>query len=108
MTRHWPIDIEVGSVPMTETGIPQLTGMATRPNGERACADPETGSGSLAVLGSRATTATGVCGGIKQLSEFDTGLGSELPIDKIGGSRPAEAVRRRVVAPPVRYVRDDG
>ena len=40
---------------------------------------------------------------IKQLSVFDTGLGNEIPIDKIGGSRPAEAVRRLVVAPPVRY-----
>ena len=46
--------------------------------------------------------------GIKQLSGFDTVLGSEIPIDKIGGSRPAETVRRRVVAPPVRYACDDG
>jgi hypothetical protein len=46
--------------------------------------------------------------GIRQLSVFDTGLGSEIPIDKIGGSRPAEALRRRVVAPSVRYACDGG
>ena len=46
--------------------------------------------------------------GIKQLSVFDRGLGNEIPIDKIGGSRPAEAGRRLVVAPPVRYACDDG
>ena len=45
--------------------------------------------------------------GIKQLSAFDTGLGSEIPIDKIGGSRPAESVDRRVVALPGRYACDD-
>ena len=38
---------------------------------------------------------------------FDTGLGSEIPIAKIGGWRAAEAVRRLVVAPPVRYACDD-
>ena len=46
--------------------------------------------------------------GIKQLSVFDTVLDNEIPIDKIGGSRPAESVHRRVVAPPVRYACDDG
>jgi hypothetical protein len=46
--------------------------------------------------------------GIKQLSVFDTVLGSEIPIDKIGGSRPTESVRPRVVVPPVRYACDDG
>ena len=46
--------------------------------------------------------------GIKRLSVFDTGLGSEIPIVKIGGSRPAESVRRRVVAPPGRYACADG
>ena len=46
--------------------------------------------------------------GIKQLAVFDTGLGNEIPIDKIAGSRPAEAVLRLVVAPPVRYACDDG
>ena len=33
--------------------------------------------------------------GIRQLSGFDTGLGSEIPIDKIGGSQPDEAARVR-------------
>ena len=46
--------------------------------------------------------------GIRQLSVFDTGLGSEIPIDKIGGWRPSESVRRLVVAPPVRYACDAG
>ena len=46
--------------------------------------------------------------GIKQLSVFDTVLGSEIPIDKIGDSRPTESVRPRVVVPPVRYACDDG
>ena len=46
--------------------------------------------------------------GIKQLSVFDTVLGSEIPIDKIEGSRPAESAHRRVVSPPVRYGCDDG
>ena len=46
--------------------------------------------------------------GIKQLSVFDTVLGSEVPIDKIGGRRPAETVRPLVVAPPGRYACDGG
>jgi hypothetical protein len=46
--------------------------------------------------------------GIKPLSVFDTGLGTEIPIDKIGGSRPAESIRRRAVAPPGRYACADG
>jgi hypothetical protein len=46
--------------------------------------------------------------GIRQLSGFDTGLGSEIPIDKTGGSRPAESLRHQVVAPPGRYACDDG
>ena len=46
--------------------------------------------------------------GIRQLSGFDTGPGSEIPSDKIGGSQPAEAARRTVVAPPRRYACDDG
>jgi hypothetical protein len=46
--------------------------------------------------------------GIMQPSAFDTGLGSEIPIDKIGGSRPAESVCHRVVVPPGRYACDDG
>jgi hypothetical protein len=46
--------------------------------------------------------------GIKQRSVFDTGLGNEIPIDKIGGSRPAKAVLRLVVAPRVRYACDGG
>ena len=46
--------------------------------------------------------------GIKQLWVFDTVLGSEIPIDKSGGSRPVESVRRLVVAPPGRYACDDG
>ena len=54
--------------------------------------------------------AAGILGflGITQLSVFDTGLGSEIPIDKIGSWRPAEAVRPLVVDPLVRYVCDDG
>ena len=39
---------------------------------------------------------------------FDTGLGSEIPIDKIGGWLPAGAVLPLVVAPPARYACDDG
>ena len=46
--------------------------------------------------------------GIRPLSLFDTVLGSEIPIDKIGGSRPAESVYHRVVAPPRRYAYADG
>ena len=46
--------------------------------------------------------------GIKQPSVFDTVLGNDIPIDKIGGSRPAESVDPWVVAPPVRYACDDG
>ena len=46
--------------------------------------------------------------GIRQLSGFDTALGSEIPINKIGGSQPDEAARRPVVAPPMRYACDDG
>ena len=45
---------------------------------------------------------------MKQLSLFGIGLGSEIPIDKIVGSRPDEAVRRLAVAPPVRYACDGG
>jgi hypothetical protein len=40
---------------------------------------------------------------IMQQSVFDTGLGNGISIDKIGGSPRAEAVRRPVVAPLVRY-----
>ena len=71
-------------------------------------ADPETESGSRAVPNSRVYDSDQSPWGIKQLSAFDTGLGSEIPIDKIGGSRPAESVRHRVVVPPVRYACDDG
>ena len=37
---------------------------------------------------------------------FDTGLGSEIPIDKIVGSRSDEAIGRLAVAPPVLYACD--
>jgi hypothetical protein len=46
--------------------------------------------------------------GVRQLLVFDTVLGSEIPIDKTGGSRPAESVRRLVVAALGRYACDDG
>ena len=45
---------------------------------------------------------------IRQLSGFDTDLGSEIPIDKTGDSRPAESLRHQVVAPPGHYACDDG
>ena len=64
--------------------------------------------GSVAVPSSRAYAVDESLWGIKQLSVFDTGLGNEIPIDKIGGLRSAESVRRLVVAPPVRYACDDG
>jgi hypothetical protein len=55
-------------------------------------------------------TRAGILGslGIRPLSVFDTVLGSAIPTDKMGGSRPAEAMRPLVVAPPVRYACDDG
>ena len=65
-------------------------------------------SGSLAVPNSRAYDSDQSLWGVKPLSVFDTGLGSEIPIDKIGGWRPAEAVRPPVVVPPERYACDDG
>ena len=71
-------------------------------------ADPETESGSRAVPNSRVYDSDQNPWGIMQLSAFDTGLGSEIPIDKIGGSRPAELVRHQVVVPPGRYACDDG
>ena len=43
----------------------------------------------------------------RQLSVFDKGLDSEIPNDKIGGSRSAESVPRLGVAPSVRYAYDD-
>ena len=43
---------------------------------------------------------------IRQLSVFDTGLDSEIAIDKTGGSRPGESAQRRVVALPGRYASD--
>ena len=46
--------------------------------------------------------------GIQAASVFDTVLGSEIPIDKIEGSRRAVPMRRRVVAPPGRYACADG
>ena len=82
--------------------------MATRANWRMGFADPETESGSRAVPNSRVYDSDQSAWGIKQLSAFDTGLDSEIPIDTIGGSRPAESVRHRVVAPPVRYACDDG
>ena len=82
--------------------------MATRANWRMGFADPETESGSRAVPNSRVYDSDQSPWGIMQLSAFDTGLGSEIPIDKIGGWRPAEAVRPPVVVPPVRYACDDG
>jgi hypothetical protein len=60
----------------------------------------------LAALSGSQTKAPGFAGGYLQV--FDTVLDSEIPIGKIRGSRPAEWVRRLVVAPPVRYACDDG
>jgi hypothetical protein len=42
------------------------------------------------------------------ISVFYTVLGGEIPIDKMGGSGPAESVRPLGAAPPVRYAWDDG
>ena len=77
--------------------------MATRSNRRTGFAVPETESGSRAVPSSRVHDSDPSLWGIKPLSVFDTVLGSEIPIDKIEGSRRAESMRRRVVAPPVRY-----
>ena len=71
-------------------------------------ANPRTESVSLAVPSSRAYDSDQSLWGIKQLSLFGIGLGSEIPIDKIVGSPPDEAVRRLAVAPPVRYACDGG
>ena len=46
--------------------------------------------------------------GIRPLWVFDTVLGSEIPSDKIGGSRSAGSVHRPVAALPVRHACDDG
>jgi len=65
-------------------------------------------SGRQAVPSSRASDSDQSLGGIKQLSRFGIGLGSEISTDKIVGSRPDEAARRLAVAPPVRYACDGG
>ena len=67
---------------------------AKRSNRRTSVADPRTESGSVAVPSPRAYDSDKRLWGIKQLSVFDRGLGNEIPIDKIGGSRPAEAGHR--------------
>ena len=93
---------------MAETEKPRITGvhsgnMVQSANARRLTQGPNDEVWLCQVHGP--ATATRV---FKQLSVFDTGLGNEIPIDKIAGSRAAEAMRRLVVAPPVRYAYDDG